>query len=115
MGVVIPNRNLAVRARLAGADGHGDRTAAGFAPAGAAYPANATANGNTPLGTPGGRTWSIALDPRLWPVRQQDMIVDPDTGQQWQVTSAQLTDHPLFPTVSYIQVQAHEYTTGTRA
>jgi hypothetical protein len=115
MPVVITNCVLAVRHRVTAADGHGDRVAAGFGPAGFAYPANATENADVPLGTPGGRTWTIALDPALWPVAQQDMIVNPDTGQLWQVTSAQLMDHPIFPQVSYVQVQAHEYEGGTRA
>lgn len=115
MVVVIANCTLTVRHRIVGTDGHGDRTATGFGPAGAAYPGNATENGDTPLGTPGSRTWSLALDPALWPVYQQDMVVDPVSGQQWQVTSAQFMPHPLFPEVEHIQVQAHQYTTGTRA
>lgn len=115
MVVLITNRALALRPRQAGTDGHGDRVATGFGPPGNAYPGLAVINADTPLGTPGGRTWRLACDPRLWPVAQQDMILDPDSGQQWQVTSAQLHTSPVAPWLNWIAVEAREYDSGTRA
>jgi hypothetical protein len=110
------DRMLALRCRAAAPDAHGDLAAAGFQPAGAAYPGIANIGPDAPPYQPGGRQWTLSCDPALWPVAQQDMIVDARSGQAWIVLSADLRTHTTFPLVSYIDIQAHSYDgDGTKA
>lgn len=116
MTVLMANRMLARRARIAGTDAHGDKTAAGFADPGPGYPGIATIGGDVAEYQPGGRTWTLAVHPALWPLEQQDLIVDVDSGEMWEVTSAQNIKHTLMPLLNYVEVQAHSYTAdGTKA
>lgn len=110
------DRMLALRRRQVTADAHGDTTAAGFAAPGPAYPGIANIGPDTPPYQPGGRAWTLALDPALWPVGQQDMITDVGSCEQWIVLSADLRTHTVCPQISYVDIQAHSYNAeGTRA
>ncbi|HEY1668521.1 MAG TPA: hypothetical protein VGG54_22750 [Trebonia sp.] len=115
MVVIMANRQLAVRARIVRNDSHGDRVAAGFGDPGQAYPGLAQEQGDTPLGTPGDRTWVLDLDPAVWPVAQQDMVVDTVSGQQWNVTSAQLMTNVLMPFINHVRCEARLYAGGSGA
>lgn len=116
MSVIMADRMLAVRSRIETPDTHGDLVADGFAAAGAPYPGIAVIGPDVPLYQPGGRTWTITADANLWPVNQQDLIVDVGSGEQWQVTSADLIRHTLMPLLDHIEIEAHSYTTaGTKA
>jgi exo-beta-1,3-glucanase (GH17 family) len=109
VAVNLADRMLAVRARLVTADSHGDVTAAGFAAATAAYPGIANIGPDAPPYQPGGRQWTLAIDPALWPVSQQDMVVDVTSGEQWIVLSADLLQNTVFSVVNYVDVKAHSY------
>lgn len=109
------NRTLGVRRRIVTDDSHGDRVAAGFTDPDTALPGLAQEQPDTPLGQPGGRTWIIDLDPRLWPVAQQDMVIDVDTGEQWNVTSAQLLQNTQFPVVNHVRIEARLFDGGSKA
>jgi hypothetical protein len=115
MVVIITDRSLAVRHRIQAQDSHGDRIAAGFGDAGPALPGLAQIQPDTPLGQPGDRTWVLDLDPSLWPVAQQDMVVDPGSGLQWSVTSAQLLTNARMPLLDHIRVEARLYQGGSEA
>lgn len=116
MSVIMADRMLAVRSRIAAPDAHGDQAAGGFGPPGTAYPGIANIGPDVPLYQPGGRTWTLVVDDHLWPVNQQDLIVDVNTGDMWQVTSADLIRHTIMPLLDHIEIEAHSYTTeGTKA
>lgn len=117
MAVIMADRQLAKRARVTGTDAHGDTTAAGFGDPGPAYPGIASMGGDVPEYQPGGRTWTITADPDLWPVAQQDLITDVDSGETWEVQSAQLVNHTIWPFLNHIEIQARTYSTpgGTKA
>lgn len=109
------NRRLAVLPRTYATDTHGDRVPSGFGPQTPAYPGLAQIQGDSPLGQPGGRTWVLDLDPTLDPVNQQDMVIDPDSGEQWNATSAQLIRNTLMPLLDHIRVEARLYQGGSRS
>lgn len=113
MAVIISDRLLAVRHRAQSEDGHGDRVPAGFGPPSEALPGLAQEQPDTPLGTPGDRTWLLDLDPGLWPVYQQDMVLDPGSGQRWNVTSAQLRTNARMPLLNHVHVEARLFTSGS--
>jgi hypothetical protein len=77
------------------------------------YPARAEERPDVAeMGGIGGRAWVIALDPRLWPVRQGDMVVEPSTGAQWLVVTADLLANNASPDIDYVRVEAHMRTAG---
>lgn len=112
MVVLINDRMLATRARTFAEDSHGDKVATGFGPASDAYPGLAQIGPDTPLGQPGDRPWVLDLDPALDPVSQQDLVVDVNSGEQWNVTSAQLITNAWFSQLNHIRVEARLYVTG---
>jgi hypothetical protein len=109
------DRSLAVRHRIMAEDSHGDRVATGFGTATAALPGLAQEQGDTPLGQVGDRTWVLDLDPSLWPVYQQDLVVDVANGLQWNVTSAQLLQNTRMPLLNHIRAEARLYQGGSEA
>jgi len=52
--------------------------------------------------------WTLAVDEAGWPVLAGDIIVQPDTQQQWIVTGAQVMRNNLDDTVNYVRVDALE-------
>lgn len=112
----MPDRDLGVRRRATGpADAHGDAYRGGWLELQGPHPGRAAEGPDVPEGQIEGRTWRIALDPRLWPVALGDLVVEPGTGAQWLVTSADLLTNNAAPEVDYIAVQAHLRTpAGTR-
>lgn len=116
MTVLLADRWLGVRRRATGPlDPHGDAYRGGWGSLQGPHPGRAAEGPDVPEGQPQGRTWRIALDPRLWPVAQGDLVADPGSGEQWLVTSADLLTNNAAPDVDYIAVEAHLRTpTGTR-
>lgn len=114
MAVLLADRLLGVRARVTATDTHGYRSTPSWGPLGAALPGRAEQRPDAAIGATGGRTWVLALDPSLWPVGQQDLVVDPDADQWWLVTSADLIKNNADPAIDYIRVEAHtRATVGT--
>jgi hypothetical protein len=50
-------------------------------------------------------TWTVRLDPRVWPVKEGDTISD-DTGRTWTLTSTRHHQVPGCPDVDYVQATA---------
>lgn len=57
-------------------------------------------------------TWVLGLDPTLWPVRQNDMVIDGATGAAWLITTADLIKHPVDSTVDWIRLTANQRSGG---
>jgi hypothetical protein len=50
-------------------------------------------------------SWMLAVDPALWPVREGDLVVEPSTGREWLVVSADLLTNEADPAVDYIRCE----------
>jgi hypothetical protein len=111
------NRRLGVRHRLlAVVDGHGNAVSGDWGLMLGPWPGRAEERPDVPMGRPGGRPWVLAVDPAAWPVGQVDLIVDPDSGQTWTVTSADLLANTAISDIDYVRIEGHLRTgTGTRA
>jgi hypothetical protein len=108
VSVLLADRTLGLRRQSSsGADGHGDRIGRTWGALEGPHPGRAEEQPDTVMHGTGGRTWVIALDDRLWPVTQGDMIVDADSGVNWLVTSADLLRNNADPSVDYVRVEAH--------
>lgn len=117
MAVLLADRRLGVRRRGPGTVGaHGDRVPGGYGPVLGPMPGRAEEGPDVPEGQTGGRTWTLAVDPGLWPVTPGDLVVDAVTGQEWLVTSADLLKNNADSAVDYVAVRAHAHTGagGTR-
>jgi hypothetical protein len=57
-------------------------------------------------------SWVLALDPGLWPVREGDHVIEPVTGREWLVVSANLLHNSLDPVVDYVRVEAEARQAG---
>ncbi|MEW9530766.1 hypothetical protein [Microbispora sp. NPDC049125] len=116
MAVLLADRALGVRRRgPANLDAHGDRVGGAWGPVTGPWPGRAAEGPDVPPGQIGGRAWVLAVDPRAWPIAQNDLVVDTGSGQEWLVTSADLLTNTADPTVTYIRVTGHLRTAaGTR-
>jgi len=104
VSVLIPNARLGVRARgTGGRDAHGARLPVGWGPMSALMPGlvKEDASGQAVLG----------LDPSLWPVRVEDLVVSAD-GAGWLVRSADLLQNAADPTVDWVRITALPRTPG---
>lgn len=116
MAVQIADRRLGARRRQAGGRGaHGDRLKGGWGPTRGPYPGWGMESGDVPAGQTGGRSWVLALDPKLWPVYKDDQVVDADSGQEWLVTSADLMTNSVDPAADFISIKAHLQVDGHTA
>lgn len=106
MSVLIPNTQLGVRVRAEGGrDAHGSRLPAGWGPLTPLFPGlvKEDAQGQCVLG----------LDPALWPVRVDDLVVS-SAGAGFLVKSADLLQNAFDSTVDWVRVTALPRTpTGT--
>ena len=59
-------------------------------------------------------TWVLALAPEAWPVARRDLVMDPYSGDEWIVTTAQLRRNTMDPVVDHVAVTAM-IRTGTDA
>lgn len=108
MAVLLADRWLHVhRADRAATDGHGYTVLAPTAdPASESAPGRASQAADL--------TWTLGVDPNLWPIEAGDTVGD-DAGQEWIVVTADLIVNNADPTVDYIRVVAHDrYAGGTR-
>lgn len=102
MGVLLVNTALGVRRlRSRQRDGHGwPQPGPGWEDPVGPWP------GRTAEDTDG--SWLLGLDPRGWPLAGGDLVIEPDTGREWLVLTADLLRNNLDPTVDYVRVTAHE-------
>jgi hypothetical protein len=56
--------------------------------------------------------WLLGLDPLAGPVREHDVVVEPDTGRTWLVLTADYLANPAAPIVNWWRVDAREQVTG---
>lgn len=108
MAVLLADRFLGVRRQtLPVADAHGDLPGGAWAALSGPWPGRAEEGDDVPAGEIGGRVWLMGVDPRGWPVRRGDLIVDPGEGMEWLVTTARLICNNADPVVDYVRVEAH--------
>lgn len=104
MTVLLPNTTLGLRRRVEGArNAHGQRLPAGWGALSGFYPGrtNERADG----------TWALGLDPTLWPVRANDLVIA-TTGGSWLVQTADLIQNNYDSVVDWIRVTALHRTNG---
>lgn len=102
MAVLMTNASLGVRRRQdGGRDAHGARLPADWDAVGPLLPGRVreAADGS----------WSLGVDPSLWPVRQGDLIRD-DAGNEWLVDAANVIRNNVDPSVDWVRVAAHQRT-----
>ena len=51
-------------------------------------------------------SWMLALDPSMWPVEEGDRVVEPSTGAEWLIVSADLLTNTADPAVDYVRCEA---------
>lgn len=105
MSVLLSNAKLGLRRRYDGTlDTHGDSVPTGW---GAVTGPLDGYQQELP-----DSTWVLGLDPSLWPVRQNDMVISGDTGGAWLVMTADLIKHPVDSTVDWIRLTANQRGNG---
>lgn len=96
--VLLPNARLGLRRSSEGGfTPHGERLPSSWGPFLGPFP------GRTEEQADG--TWQVAIDPSLWPVRQNDLIIAV-TGGSWLVRSSDLIQNNYDPMVDYVQTTA---------
>lgn len=97
MPVLMPNASLGVRGRAEGLvrNSHGERVLAGWTAMSALHP------GRTREQSDG--TWSLGVDPALWPVRVGDLVVS-DGGAGWLVQTTTLIRNNLDPRADWVRI-----------
>lgn len=104
MSVLLPNAQLGLRRRYdAGKDAHGSDLPAGWGAVEGPLPGYQNEQADS--------TWILGLDPSLWPVRQNDMVIA-DTGAAWLITTADLMKHPVDSTVDWVRLTANQRAGG---
>ncbi len=105
MSVLLPNTTLGVRRRVEGArNSHGERMPAGWGEVVGPQPGRTREQADA--------TWSLGVDPALWPVRQGDLVIATDGGS-WLVTSANLIQNNFDHRVDWVRVIAAHRTNGS--
>ena len=97
MTVLLPNTRLGLRRRVIeeARNSHGERVPAGWGQVVGLYDGrtNETAEG----------TWALGLDPALWPVRKDDLVIAP-SGAMWLVQTADLIQNNYDSYVDWVRV-----------
>lgn len=105
MSVLLSNATLGVRRRVESGNRneHGERILAGWGPVQGPAPGrvNERADGG----------WALGVDPGLWPIRQQDLIVATD-GRSWLVNTADLIQNNFDHRVDWVRVDALQRSVG---
>lgn len=99
MAVQLPNCALAVRPRAEVLDEHGFPMPGEAAALRGPWPGRKAEDA-------AGR-WSLALDPAAWPIDEHTIVVEPATGAEWTVLTADLLTHNVVSIVDYVKVTAH--------
>lgn len=98
MAVLIPNTSIGVRRSTIVRGAFGDRVA---------VPGAAGATRHLPAAKRemNDGTWRLNIDPSLWPVREKDVLVEPD-GASYVVRTAENITHPEAPEISHVRCTA---------
>jgi hypothetical protein len=104
VAVLLTNTTLGLRRRADGPyDAHGERQNGALGATLGPWPGRTQEQGDG--------TWSLALDPAAWPVRENDLVVESAPGSRvWVVQSAQLLRNNADPVVDYIRVTGAQQT-----
>ena len=107
MAVLLPNATLTVRRVVDGGavNSHGERVGPSYGMVEGFHPGRVNERSD------GG--WGLGVDPRLWPVRQGDLVLAND-GRSWLVRSADLLQNNYDSSVDWVRVDAlHRGNGGT--
>jgi hypothetical protein len=105
VSVLLPNAQLGLRRRYEGGeDAHGADLPTGWGAVEGPLPGYQNEQADS--------TWVLGLDPDLWPVRQNDMVIDTDTGGSWLIVTADLVKHPIDDTVDWVRLTANQRAGG---
>jgi hypothetical protein len=104
VAVLMPNVSLALRRRRVGAfDPHGEPVPAGYEVPSQALPGMVREEADG--------SWLLLLDPALWPVRLNDLVVG--GGAQWLVTGSHMASNSMDPEADYVRCTGAQQTIGT--
>lgn len=105
MSVLLPNATLGVRRRSDATErnSHGQRVPAGWGPV------VGFRDGRTSENAQG--TWNLGVDPDLWPVRKDDLVID-TAGSSWLVVTADLIRNNYDSTVDWVRITANRRSGG---
>lgn len=86
-------------------DGHGTRASTQFGPLQAVKPGTVLSEppGDGEKDGPG--TSVLAVDPALWPLTARDLVVEPGSGRQWVVISAEHRKHAVERSLDWVRVE----------
>jgi hypothetical protein len=102
--VLMPNARLTVRRRTQGTrDAYGQRVNAGWGPLGAFHDGRTNETADA--------TWNLGIDPALWPIRRDDLIIS-ESGGSWLVQTADLIRNNLDSYVDWVRVTAQHRSNG---
>lgn len=105
MAVLLPDCRLGVRRRsVASSDAHGEPVIGPPEPVLGPWPGRKR---EQPDGT-----WLLSVDVAAWPLRDGDLVVDPDADVAWLVSAATVLRNRVDPIVDYIRVEAQERRAG---
>jgi hypothetical protein len=105
VSVLLVNGQLGIRRRFdGGLDAHGDKLPTGWGSLEGPLDGFQKEQPDS--------TWVLGIDPSLWPVRQNDMVISGVTGGAWLVVTAALIKHPVDSTVDWIRITANQRSGG---
>ncbi len=104
MAVQLPNTRLGVVRRAEVYDAHGYPVPGPAQALAGPWPARSSEGADG--------SWVLALDPAAWPVDERTVVVEPTTGVEWTVLTADLLTNNVSPIVDYVRVTAHQRVAG---
>ncbi|WP_433513739.1 hypothetical protein ACQP2T_61020 [Nonomuraea sp. CA-143628] len=105
MAVMLANTRFAVRRATVTVDAHGMRSASDWAPAGPGRPGRIVVEPAEDGERDGPGAWALGVDPAEWPLRARDLVVEPSTGREWVVTTAERRAHAVDASVDWLRVE----------
>ncbi|GHE31672.1 hypothetical protein GCM10017673_38030 [Streptosporangium violaceochromogenes] len=109
MAVTLASTMLGKRPAVLTRDGHGTRSATQWGPLQAVSPGHILSEPAADGEKNGPGTATLAVDPALWPLDARDLVVEPGTGRQWTVVTADLRKHSAAPVLNWVKVEARPY------
>lgn len=100
MSVLIVNAMIGIRRRDFTIDAHGTLVPGPEGPVETPMPGLTRERGD------GG--WTLSVDEALWPVRENDVLIDVGTGREWLVLTADHLRNELDCLVNYVRCDARE-------
>ncbi|MGA4995968.1 hypothetical protein [Nonomuraea bangladeshensis] len=105
VAVMLATTRLAVRRATTTVDAHGTGSASGWAPAGVERPGRVVVEPAEDGERDGPGVWVLGVDPAEWPLHARDLVVEPSTGREWVVITAERRSHGVEPSVAWLRVE----------